>query len=155
MPEAKGFLGLEDIVIAVYAALDDALTQAGAGDEDGKLIPRRGPRPEVDDRQVLCLVVLQEIFGFESDHRFHQWMNKHPVMVSLFPRRLSRQNWADRRALLTPLMKTLTSVFCRIDEPDAPPFSSSTPIPSTSAGLSGLESAGASEVLPELVTAHP
>lgn len=154
MPESKEFLGLEDIVIAVYAALDDALAQAGIQAQDGKLVPRRGPRPEVDDREVLCLAVLQEILGFESDHRFHQWMNKHPVMLSLFPRRLSRQNWADRRALLTPLMQTLTSVFCRIDEPEPPPFSSSTPIPSMSAALSAQESAGASAALPEPATAH-
>jgi hypothetical protein len=155
MPKPSPFVDLEDIVTAVYTALDDAMVQAGARAKDGKLVPRRGPRPEVDDREVLCLAVLQEILGFESDHGFHQWLNKHPVMLSLFPRRLSRQNWADRRALLTPLLRKLTSVFCMIDEEEEPPFSSSTPIRSMSAGRSGRERRNGSPALPGPATAHP
>lgn len=126
-------LELEDLIIATYTALDDALTQAGIVACQGKLIPRRGPAPEVDDREVLCLALLQEFLGFESDHSFHQWMAVHPTIQALFPRRLSRPNFADRRALLTPLMERLCGAFCALAGEGAPPFSSSIPIPSRSA----------------------
>jgi hypothetical protein len=122
-------LTLEDVVTAVYAALDDALRQAGILCRNGKLIPRPGPAPEVDDREVLCLALLQELFGFESDHLFYQWLNSHPTMIQLFPRRLSRPNWADRRAILTPLIQKLSKTFLDLGGEKDPPFSSSTPIP--------------------------
>ena len=137
MPQVREELNLEQLVICVYSALDDALREAGVPCQDGKLIPRRGPAPAVDDREVLCLVVLQELLGFESDHAFYLWFEHNRVMCGLFPRRLSRPNWADRRALLTPLMERLSSAFCSLADEDAPPFLSSTPIPSMSAAPSG------------------
>lgn len=120
-------LSLEDVVLATYCALDDALKQAGVVAQDGKLLPRRGPAPEVDDREVLCLAVLQDQLGFESDHRYHQWLAVNPTMRKLFPRRLSRPNFADRRALLTPLMERLCSAFCQLAGEGSPPFSLSIP----------------------------
>jgi hypothetical protein len=87
----------------------------------------------VDDREVLCLAVLQELLGFESDHAFYQWFESNAVLRKLFPRRLSRPNWADRRALLTPLAKGLSRAFCALDGEATPPFSSSTRIRSMSA----------------------
>jgi hypothetical protein len=122
-------VSLEDLVIAVYTALDDALAQAGIKAHNGKLIPRRGPAPEVDDREVLCLAILQELLGFESDHGFYQWVEANPTMQVLFPRRLSRPNWAERRALLTPLVQQLVPALCALGGEAAPPFSSSTPTP--------------------------
>jgi len=136
MPQVREEIDLEYLVISVYSALDDALREAGVCCQDGKLIPRRGPPPDVDDREVLCLVVLQELLGFESDHAFYLWLEASPVMRGLFPRRLSRQNWADRRVLLTPLMERLSSAFCALDGEEGPPFSSSTRIRSMSAGRS-------------------
>lgn len=136
MPQVQEELDLEQLVICVYSALDDALREAGVSCQDGKLIPRRGPSPVVDDREVLCLVMLQELLDFESDHAFYLWFENNPVMCELFPRRLSRPNWADRRALLTPLMERLSSAFCTLAGEDAPPFSSSTPIRSMSADRS-------------------
>ena len=50
-------MNLEDLTTAVYCALDDALKEAGITAKDGKLLGRRGSRPEVDDREVLCLAV--------------------------------------------------------------------------------------------------
>ena len=137
MPKRRQTLDLEELVITVYAALDDALAEAGVIAQQGKLVPRRGPAPEVDDREVLCQAVLQELLGFESDHGFYQWLETHPVMQRLFPRRLSRPNWADRRALLTPLLERLSQAFCALDGEDAPPFSSLTPIRSTSVAPCG------------------
>jgi hypothetical protein len=137
-------MDLEDLVTAVYAAIDDALAEAGIVAHEGKLIPRRGPAPAVDDREVLCLAMLQELLDFESDHAFYSWFEAHPVMRQLFPRRLSRPNWADRRALLTPLMERLSQAFCALDGEGAPPFSSSTRTPSTSAGPSALDTSGGS-----------
>jgi len=126
-------LSLEDIVIATYSALDDALAEAGIRSKKGKLIPRSGPAPEVEDREILCLAVLQELLGFESDNYFHLWLENEPVMRALFPRMLSRQNFADRRALLTPLVQRLCSAFISLDNETDTPFSSLTPIPLTSA----------------------
>lgn len=126
-------LDLEDLVITVYTALDDALAEAGITTKAGKLIPRPGPPPEVDDREVLCLVVLQELLGFESDHGFYTWVEANPILRRLFPRRLSRPNWADRRALLTPLMRYLCMALCALDGEGTPPFSLSTVTPLTSA----------------------
>jgi hypothetical protein len=123
MPHDTASIDLEDVVITVYAALDDALTQAGIVAEYGKLIARPGPEPDVDDREVLCLTLLQELLGFEADNGFYAWFENHPVMRRLFPRRLTRQNWADRRAILTPLMKQLSNVFCELDGDGRPPFS--------------------------------
>lgn len=130
-------LSLEEVVVAVYCALDDALTHAGRAPCNGKLIPRPGPPPEVDDREVLCLAVLQELLGFESDHRFHCWLHRQPLMQALFPRQLSRQNFADRRALLKPLMDLLNESYCDLAE-GRPPFFSSIPIPWKSVRPSAL-----------------
>lgn len=137
MSKPQNMLSLEEIVIAVYSALDDALREAKVPCENGKLIPRPGPAPEVDDREILCLALLEELFGFESDHFFYQWLSTNPTMIQLFPRRLSRPNWADRRAILTPLIQRLSQTFVDMDGEDKPPFLSSTPIPSMSAGLYG------------------
>ena len=124
MPKNRETLDLEDLVVTVYAALDDALAEAGLAARDGKLVPRPGPAPEVDDREVLCLAVLQELLGFESDHEFYQWFESNAVMRRLFPRRLTRPNWADRRAILTPLLQRLSQAFCALDGEKDPPFSS-------------------------------
>jgi hypothetical protein len=137
MPKTRETLDLEELVITLYAALDDALTEANLVARDGKLVPRPGPAPDVDDREVLCLTVLQELLGFESDHGFYQWFESNAVLRQLFPRRLTRPNWADRRALLTPLLQRLSKAFCVLDGEDSPPFSSSTRIRSTSAARSG------------------
>ena len=133
MPKPQNTLSLEEIVIAVYSALDDALRQAKIPCHNGKLIPRSGPAPEVDDREILCLALLQELFGFESDHFFYRWLETNPTMRQLFPRRLSRPNWADRRAILTPLIERLSKTFSGMDGEGKPPFSLSIPIPSMSA----------------------
>jgi hypothetical protein len=137
MPTPRQTLDLEELVITVYAALDDALAETGVIVREGKLVQRPGPPPEVDDREVLCQAVLQELLDFESDHGFYRWLETHPVMRRLFPRRLSRPNWADRRALLTPLLERLSQAFCALDGQGAPPFSSSTLIPSMSVGPCG------------------
>lgn len=126
---ARMFLTLEDVVMATYCALDDALAAAGIVAAEGKLLPRRGPPPEVDDREVLCLAVLQQLFGFESDHEFHEWLHANLRMRSLFPKQLSRQNFADRRALLTPLAEPLCATICALVGEGLPPFSSSTATP--------------------------
>jgi hypothetical protein len=132
-------LTLEDVVVATYAALDDALQQGGIPCTQGKLIPRPGGPPEVDDREILCLALLEELFGFSSDNEFQLWLRHEPTMRSLFPRRLSRQNFADRRALLAPLLERLCGVFCDMMDGEKPPFSSSTLIPWTSVVRSGRE----------------
>ena len=132
MPKPQNTLNLEQVVIAVYSALDDALREAKIPCHNGKLIPRSGPAPEVDDREILCLALLQELFGFESDHFFYRWLETNPTMKQLFPRRLSRPNWADRRALLTPLIERLSKTFVSMDGEDAPPFSLLIPTPSMS-----------------------
>ena len=155
MPQVQEELDLEELVICVYSALDDALREAGVSCQDGKLIPRRGPPPKVDDREVLCLVVLQELLGFESDHAFYLWFENNRVMSNLFPRRLSRPNWADRRALLTPLMERLSAAFCTLAGEENPPFSSSTPIPSMSADRSVQATRNASTVWPVAAIARP
>ena len=124
MSKTRETLDLEDLVVTVYAALDDALAEAGLVARDGKLLPRPGPAPDVDDREVLCLAVLQELLGFESDHEFYQWFESNAVMRRLFPRRLTRPNWADRRAILTPLLQRLSQAFCALDGEKDPPFSS-------------------------------
>jgi len=125
-------LSLEDVVVATYAALDDALREVGIPCRAGKLIPRRGGACAVDDREILCLALLQELLGFASDHEFQLWLHQDPTMRNLFPRQLCRQNFADRRALLRPLLERLSGFFCDQVEGGPPPFSSSTPIPWTS-----------------------
>lgn len=152
MSQVREEFDLEELVIGVYSALDDALREAGVLCQNGKLIPRRGPAPEVDDREVLCLVVLEELLGFESDHAFYLWFESNPVMCGLFPRRLSRPNWADRRALLTPLMERLSSAFCTLAGEESPLFPSSTRIRSMSAGRSVPARRNASPVWPVAAT---
>ena len=125
-------LTLEDLVTAVYCALDDALQEGGLQAIKGKLIARRGPKPEVDDREVLCLSVLQELLGFESDHEFHLWLNTDRTMRALFPVLLSRQKFAQRRLILAPLVQRLSGAFCNLVGEGQPPFSSSIAIPSMS-----------------------
>ena len=126
-------LDLEDLVLAVYCALDDALAEAKVRCRDGKLIWRPGPAPEMDDREVLCLAVLQELLDFESDNAFFLWLANSAVLHALFPKLLSRQKFAERRALLTPLLQKLCQAFCALHGEGTPPFQSSIPIRSTSA----------------------
>jgi len=123
----------EDLVVAVYCALDDALKQAGVSCHAGKLVPRPGTAPVVDDREILCLSILQELFGFESDNRFHYWLKHDACMKALFPRQLSRSNFADRRVILTDLMERLSHALCDLAGEGRPPFVSSTRIRSLSA----------------------
>jgi hypothetical protein len=118
-------LTLDDVVLATYCALDDALKAAGIEARNGKLIPRRGGAPEVDDREVLCLAVLQELLGFESDHSFYLWLQHDLTMRANFPRLLSRQNFSDRRTLLTPILQRLCAASCELAGEGDPPFSSS------------------------------
>ena len=153
MSKPQTVLSLEEVVIAVYSALDDALRQAKIPCHNGKLIPRSGPAPEVDDREILCLALLQELFVFESDHFFYRWLGTNPTMRQLFPRRLSRPNWADRRAILTPLIERLSKTFSGMDGEDKPPFSLLTPIPSMSAAPFEQAKKSESEDLPEKDTA--
>lgn len=123
---------LSDFVTVTYCALDDALQAAGIYARNGKLIPRRGGKPDVDDREILCLAILQELLHFESDNSFYNWLSANPVMNSAFPRLLSRPNFADRRALLAPLSEKLCGALCAKNGEADPPFSSSIPIRSTS-----------------------
>ena len=120
------FLELEDVVTATYCALDDALSEAGVKARKGKLIARRGPPPEVDDREVLCLAVIQELLGFESDNLFHEWVEANRTMRALFPKRLCRQNFSERRVVLAPLIEKLCGALCKLVGEGAPPFSSLT-----------------------------
>lgn len=130
---SPAFYDLEDFVIALYSALTDALVHAGVSHRNGKLISRPGPAPDVDDLEILCITILQEILGFESDNGFYDWFQNHPLMDELFPRKLSRQNYADRRAILTPLMQKLCQAFCALGGEAIPPFALLTPIRSMSA----------------------
>lgn len=155
MPTTEESFDLEDLVITVYTALDDALAEAGVRARKGKLVPRPGPPPDVDDREILCLAVLQELLGFESDHGFYTWFEANAIMRRLFPRRLSRPNWADRRALLTPLLQRLAKAFCALDGEEAPPFSSSTPIRSMSVARSEPDARNASAASPSTAIVRP
>ena len=122
MPASPAF-NVEDLVIAVYAALDDALAEAHIECHQGKLIPRPGPAPDMDDREILCLAVVQELLRFRSDNRFFLWIANNPILLKLFPRLLSRQKFAERRALLTPLLQRLCQAFCALGGEGAPAFS--------------------------------
>jgi hypothetical protein len=144
---------LADFVLAVYCALDDALQAAGIHAENGKLIRRRGGAPEVDDREILCLAVLQELLYFESDNAFYNWLTVNPVMTSAFPRLLSRPNFADRRAILAPLIEKLCGALCAKNGEADPLFSSSIPIPSTSAARPAPERKSGSAAWPKTATA--
>ncbi|MCX5648190.1 MAG: hypothetical protein NTX40_03700 [Planctomycetota bacterium] len=54
MPTIRETLDLEDLVITVYAALDDALAEAGLVTRDGKLVPRPGPPPALSACPPTC-----------------------------------------------------------------------------------------------------
>lgn len=115
-------LSLEDVVTALYCAIDDALAKAGVRPVKGRLIMRPGTPPEVDDREILCLALLEEMLGFQSDNRFYLWMSANPTIKALFPRRLSRPNFADRRALLTPILKKLSGALASLASGSPAPF---------------------------------
>ena len=135
MPLAPS-LTVEDTIIALYCAIDDALKSVGVSEKDGKLVHRPGPRPSLSDREVLCLAVLQEILGFESDNSYFLWLQNSPVIQSFFPMLMARQKFAERRALLTGLAYKLSDAFRQLAGDGQPPFSSSTPILSMSAARS-------------------
>jgi hypothetical protein len=146
---------LEETVTAVYCALDDALTQVGCHCRDGKLIWRPGPALIFDDREALCVAVLQELLGYESDNAYFDWLAVNATMRALFPHLPSRQKCADRRALLTPLLQRLTQAFCALGGEGQPPFSSLTPIPSTSVRWCGRRARNASAAWRAQGTAQP
>ncbi len=107
-------IDLEELAIALYSALDDALTEAGVKCTNGKLIQRPGPAPDVDDREILCLAVLQELLGFESDHSYHHWLERNPIIDSLFDQQFhasrslcrSRKHYIARRSAKAPSHNT-------------------------------------------------
>jgi hypothetical protein len=134
--QLASFLTVEDTVIALYCAIDDALNSLGVSEQDGKLVERPGPRPMLTDREVLCLSALQEILGFESDNAFFLWLQNSPLIHSLFPMLIARQKFAERRALLTGLAYKLSTAFRQLAGDGQPPFSSSTRILSMSAARS-------------------
>jgi len=148
-------LTLEETILAVYCALDDALACAKVECREGKLIPRPGPPPAMDDREVLCLALLQELLGYESDHAFFLWLQNNSALRTAFPHLLSRQKFAERRVLLTPLLERLCQAFCVLGGEGLPPFPSSTPIPSTSAASSGREDRSVSAAWPPPAIALP
>ena len=135
---------LEETVTALYCALDDALMQAAIRCRKGKLLWRPGPALQFDDREALCVAVLQELLGFESDNAYFDWLAATPLMRALFPHLPSRQKFADRRALLVPLLQPLTQAFCELGGEGQPPFSPSTPILSSSARWCGRRARNAS-----------
>lgn len=153
MPSSPA-LSLEDIVTALYCALDDALAEAKVVCHDGKLIARPGPVPDLDDREVLCLAVLQELLYFDSDNRFFRWLANNQTMRALFPRMLTRQKFAERRALLTPLMQKLCQAFCALAGEGHPLFSSLIRTQCTSASSSAPNSATVSTAWPPPATAR-
>ena len=127
---------IEDSIVALYCAIDDALNTVGLAEHDGKLVERPGPRPALSDREVLCLSVLQELLDFESDNAYFLWLQNSPLIQSLFPMLIARQKFAERRALLTGLAYKLSDAFRQLAGEGQPPFSSSTPILSMSAARS-------------------
>ena len=127
-------VSIEDTITAVYCAIDDALSEAGIVAKNGKLTDRPGPAPELDDREVLCLAVLQELLDFESDNAYFHWLENKPFIRTLFPHLIKRQKFADRRALLSDLMELLCSAFCKLAGEGQPLFSPSIPTPCPSAG---------------------
>lgn len=129
-------VSIEDTIIAVYCAVDDALHEAGIVARNGKLTDRPGPPPELDDREVLCLAVLQELLDYESDNAYFHWLENKPLIHALFPRLIKRQKFAERRALLSSLMETLCGAFCQLNGESQPLFSPSIRIPSPFAGRS-------------------
>jgi hypothetical protein len=130
---ALAAFSVEDTIYALYCSIDDALAYVGIVAKDGKLVDRPGPPPELDDREVLSLAVLQEVLGFESDHAYFLWLENQPVIRELFPKLIKRPKFAERRALLTDLALKLNQAFCALQGEGQPPFSSSTRIPSRSA----------------------
>ena len=126
-------VSVEDTITAVYCSIDDALCEAGIVAKNGKLTNRRGPPPELDDREVLCLAVLQELLGYESDNAYFHWLEHQPFIRALFPKLITRQKFADRRALLGDLMERLCGALCTLSGEGQPLFSPSIRIPSTSA----------------------
>jgi hypothetical protein len=107
-------VSLEDTITAVFCAIDDALKEAGIAAKNGKLTDRPGPAPELDDREVLCLSVLQELLGYESDNAYFHWLENQALIRALFPRLIKRQKFAERRALLNDLIEALCSAFCAL-----------------------------------------
>lgn len=126
-------LTVEDTIVALYCAIDDALNSVGVSENNGKLVDRPGPRPLLSDREVLCLSVLQEVLGFESDNSYFLWLKNSPLIRELFPMLMERQKFAERRVLLTGLAYTLSDAFRSLAGDGQPPFSSSIPIRSMSA----------------------
>ena len=129
-------LTVEDTIVALYCAIDDALNSVGVSENNGKLVHRSGPRPLLSDREVLCLSVLQEVLGFESDNSYFLWLQNSPLIRDFFPMLIARQKFAERRALLTGLAYKLSDAFRQLAGDGQPPFSSSTPILSMSAARS-------------------
>ncbi len=127
-------VSIEDTITAVYCAIDDALNEAGIVAKNGKLTDRPGPAPELDDREVLCLSVLQELLDFESDNAYFHWLENKPLIRTLFPHLIKRQKFAERRALLSDLMELLCRAFCKLAGEGQPLFSPSIPTPCPSAG---------------------
>ena len=140
---ALATFSVEDTILALYCAIDDALAHAGIVVKNGKLTDRPGPAPELDDREVLCLAVLQEVLGFESDNAYFLWLENQPLIRELFPKLIQRQKFAERRALLTALALKLSGAFCALSGEGQPLFSSSTRTPSRSATCAALETSSA------------
>jgi hypothetical protein len=124
---SKPKLSLDDLIALVTGAVNEALKFAGIEQHNGRLLLRRGPVLAFSDSDALCVAILQEVLGSESDNGFFLKYGENPVFRSRFPKLPSRQKFADRRTKLTPLYERICQIFCEMGGEASPLLSNRLP----------------------------
>jgi hypothetical protein len=120
---------LEELIVAVYCAVDDVLIELG-GEPGWRRVRQRGPAPALADAEVLTMEVVGEYLGLDRDAAIHAHFRRHHV--GLFPAlaTLHRTTFARQAANLWAVKERLWGLLRdRIPHDPALSLVDSVPLP--------------------------
>ena len=97
-------MSIEDFIIAVFCLIDDELEKML---KDQK-IRQRGPRPTLQDSEVITMEIVGEVLRKDSDKAIWEYFKGH--WEHFFPKIPDRSNFAKQAANLHIVKRLLRSV---------------------------------------------
>jgi hypothetical protein len=99
---------LDTFIVATYCLVDETMDEVLGG----KRLRRRGPRPALDDREVLTIEVVGEFLGIDTDKGIFHFFSRHyaewfPALGRVHCTTFSRQAanlWSVKRCLWRRLL---------------------------------------------------
>lgn len=103
----EGEVSREDFIIEVFCLVSDWLSK------QVKILRTRGPKPSLDDSEVLTIEIVGEFLGMDQDKQIHSYFKEH--WLHLFPRigdrtafvRQSANLWSVKQQLQKHLSQSI------------------------------------------------